>query len=190
LEVDDEYQNGENIVKAPVPKPRGRPRKRGARSKPNKLSVPKFIQLAEAVKEGGGTHVGRRRKGGLPLKMQINNPIINDGTCVDGSSCSGQVEVVTVGVPLAPSGPCLEVVLPPISISSRSGIDMLLNEGEGENIQDQPQNESEELKLLQIQKQIGFCYNTNDGEVVKVLKNVEQRDRLKKKEWEQRNMPQ
>jgi hypothetical protein len=133
MDVEEVHQSGENEVKAPVPKPRGRPRKRGARTKPNKLYVPKFIQLAEAVKEGGGNHLGRRRKGGIPLKTQNNNPINSDGISVDASTCSGRVEVATVAVPLDPPGPILEVVLPPITNSSRSGIELLLHEGTGDN---------------------------------------------------------
>jgi hypothetical protein len=190
LEVEVMHHCGKNEVKAPAPKPRGRPRKRGARAKPNKLSVPKFIQLAEAVKEGGGNHLGRRRKGGLPLKTQIDNPITSDGISVDAPTCSAHVDVVTATVPFDPPGPILEVVLPPITNSSRSGIELLLQEGTDDNTQAGIQNDSEEVKLLQIQKQIGFCYNAHDGEVVKVLKNDEARDRLNKREWEQRNMSQ
>jgi hypothetical protein len=46
------------------------------------------------------------------------------------------------------------------------------------------------VKLLDIHKQVGFYYEVSDGEVVKVLPSEEARDRLKKEEWERRNVDQ
>jgi hypothetical protein len=60
-----------NIPKGcPIPKYRGRPRKRGGRPRSSKLPVPKFIQLAEAVKEGICAKQGRKRKGAASAQVK------------------------------------------------------------------------------------------------------------------------
>jgi hypothetical protein len=159
---------------------RGRPRKRVPRPKKSKLSTPKCVQLVEAVR-GGGSKLGRRRKGVSQKSMSANS---------NNSGSSAQVqhqhdEELSV-VPNSPEGLVLEVVLPGLQQTPRSGINLLSNEGEGDSVLPAPEQDLDAPKLLLIQKQIGFCYKEQDEEIVQVLSNDETRDRLKKQEWEQR----
>jgi hypothetical protein len=98
---------------------------------------------------------------------------------------SQQDEELSV-VPNSPEGLVLEVVLPGLQQTPRSGINLLSNEGVGDSVLPAPEQDLDAPKLLLIQKQIGFCYKEQDEEIVQVLSNDETRDRLKKQEWEQR----
>jgi hypothetical protein len=80
----------------------------------------------------------------------------------------------------------LKVILPGIQQTPRSGINLLSNEGDGDADIPVHVQDLDAQKLLQIQKQVGFCYNEQDDEIVQVLSNDEARDRLKKEEWKQR----
>ncbi|MCH84661.1 hypothetical protein A2U01_0005496 [Trifolium medium] len=81
----------------------------------------------------------------------------------------------------------LEVVLPGSVSTPNSGLDLLVDEDAGDDIRFGSQEASDANKLLLIQKNVGFCYEEPDGNVIKVLTDDEQRDRLKKQEWEERN---
>jgi hypothetical protein len=74
----------------------------------------------------------------------------------------------------------LEVVLPGLIQTPRSGINLLSIEGEGITAAPAHDQDLDAPKILQIQKQIGFCYKEQDEEVVQVLSNEETRDRSKK----------
>jgi hypothetical protein len=164
---------------------RGRSRKPRDKSKNPKnraLGKPKFVQLREAMKEGGG----RRRK-----------KAADEGR---GRVCDG-VEAVTKGsvsqssgdtnsssyVPESDQGLILEVVLPLYQNTPKSG-SALLQQGALDDVSQQRcVADPESSKLLRLQQHVGFNYNEPDEEVIKVLANDEHRDRLKKLEWEQKN---
>ncbi|KAK2434440.1 hypothetical protein QL285_019587 [Trifolium repens] len=159
---------------------RGRSRKRVHRPRKSRLSTPKCVQLVEAVR-GGGSKLGRRRKGASQKSMSVNSNNSGGSPQIQ----SQQDEGVSM-VPNSPEGLVLEVVLPGLHQSSRSGINLLANEGDGDAVLNATEQDLEAPKLLLIQKQIGFCYKEQDEEIMQMLSNDETRDRLKKQEWEQR----
>jgi hypothetical protein len=108
---------------------------------------------------------------------------INNGSTLPSHSQHDE-ELSTV--PDSPEGLILEVILPRLIQTPRSGINLLSIEGEGVTAAPAHDQDLDAPKILQIQKQIGFCYKEQDEEVVQVLSNEETRDRSKKAEWEQR----
>jgi hypothetical protein len=164
---------------------RGRSRKRRGRpklprppkqSKQSILGVPKFVQLADVVKEGCARRRSRR-KGGVKGAEQVDSSE-NGGTrssyaASEGESCSPVQESC--------EGLNLEVVLPAIEVTPNSGIALLV--GEGGAVGGRPLNaDYESTKLLQIQQAVGFGYDEPIDEVIAVLDKAEQRDRVKKQE--------
>jgi hypothetical protein len=158
---------------------RGRSRKRVPRPKKSRLSTPKCVQLVEAVR--GGSRQGRSRKGVLQKSCSENS---NNNGCAPPFLSQHDKELSAV--PNSPEGLMLKVILPGIQQTPRSGINLLSNEGDGDADIPVHVQDLDAQKLLQIQKQVGFCYNEQDDEIVQVLSNDEARDRLKKEEWKQR----
>jgi hypothetical protein len=117
--------------------------------------------------------------------LQQSGPEIknNNGSTIPIHS---QQEEELSAVPDSPKGLILEVVLPGLIQTPRSGINLLSNEGEGVTTVPTQDQDLDAPKLLQIQKQVGFCYKEQDEDIVQVLSNDEARDRLKKEEWKQR----
>ncbi|MCI17632.1 hypothetical protein A2U01_0038781 [Trifolium medium] len=92
-------------------------------------------------------------------------------------------------VPESIDGLNLEVVLPANGQTQTSGMAFILEDGNN-NMSIVNRNNSEAEKLLHIQKQVGFSYEDQDGDVIVVLEKDETRDRKKKAEWEQNNCSQ
>jgi hypothetical protein len=167
---------------------RGRSRKIREKSKnpnSNKLGMPKFLKLGEALKDVGGKF--RKKKKGVESEGSSTVAPMAGGSAIrcvpdEGSSCFVVPETV--------EGPILEVILPVIQNAPRSGLS-LLQQGEGEaRVSPQRVANSNALKLLHIQQRVGFVYKEADEEVVQVLVQEEQRDKIKKQEWEQRQVSQ
>jgi hypothetical protein len=163
---------------------RGRSRKPKDKPKFPKLPTmgkPKFIQLEEAMKEGGGRL--RKRKQEAEKKEPCDGGIV----VKDSAECLLQEDVPPPTPAQCPFQEAfLEVVLPAIQTTPISGLN-LLQQGDREEGLDGSAIIPETIKLLQIQQEVGFCYNETDEEVVKVLTIEEQRDRSKKQIWEQKN---
>jgi hypothetical protein len=139
--------------------------------------------LGVAVNEGGG----RVRKKKLGAEVQ-------GGDGIDVSSDEGRGSISAEGessnscVPNSLPEMVLEVVLPCLNSVSNSGQLMPQNIVSEDGRGDQRMNSDlGSLKLLQIQQKVGFCYKNPTAEVVTALDEDEQRDRLKKQEWEQIN---
>jgi hypothetical protein len=64
---------------------------------------------------------------------------------------------------------------------------MLLVDGEDVGGQQVDAIHVESKKLLEIQQKVGFDYDETNADVIKVLTNEEQIDRMKEQDWEQRN---
>jgi hypothetical protein len=86
--------------------------------------------------------------------------------------------------------PILEVVLPSIQNTPRSGFNLLQQEEGAVGISPQRVVDPDALKLLHIQQSVGFVYKAADDEVVKILVQEEQKDKTKKQDWEQRHVSQ
>jgi hypothetical protein len=148
---------------------RGRSRKQRDKSKlpkHSKMGKPKFIQLGEALKDGGGR--GKKNKHeekGADAKARL----VSQRRETEQSS--GEKGSLNTVVPESAQEFMLEVVLPGLNCNQNSGlVTMQYQEGlEGQLIQ-----------------QVGFCYKESKEEVVNALDSDEQRDRLKKREWEQK----
>ncbi|MCI44983.1 hypothetical protein A2U01_0066222, partial [Trifolium medium] len=101
----------------------GRPSKRVGRSASSKLSVPRFVQMAEAVREGGARQ-RQKRRGAAKVSVRSNSEIRSDEdqavSVLSGESISL--------VPESHDGLNLEVILQGNGASPRSGIDLLLND--------------------------------------------------------------
>ncbi|MCH81328.1 RNA recognition motif, partial [Trifolium medium] len=155
--------------------------KQGGRSKPPALSVPKFLQLAEALRKGGGK---RRRK----KEDRVGSSCEQNCESVEGSfsfdSGGGDHEGVAESmVSDSQNEANLEVEngLPPAGINSmvaEATVQLAVNQCD-------LQYQHEASKLLKVQKLVGFSYDKPDGEVIKELVTDEVRDRAKKLEWEQ-----
>jgi hypothetical protein len=161
-------------------KPKDRP-KLPRPSKQSILGVPKFVQLAEVVKEGSVRQRSRRR-GGVAVLEQA------DSSDAGGSSSTGaarEVESCSV-VQDSFEGLNLEVVLPAIEVTPNSGIALLMDDG-GADVVRPLYAELESKKLLNIQHAVGFCYEEPNEAVIEILDIVEKRDREKMQEWEQRS---
>ncbi|MCH80905.1 hypothetical protein A2U01_0001681 [Trifolium medium] len=156
----------------------GRHPKQGGKAKPPVLGVPKFIQLAEAMRLGGGKQ--RRKKearvsdGSGQSRDNVENSFSSD------SGNSNQRGVIDTVVPDSQVNGNLEVVLPLEKVPNSSGINLLLTD------ECDIHQHLEATKLLEVQKTVGFCYDKSDGEVIKELLTDEVRDRTKKVEWEQK----
>jgi hypothetical protein len=163
---------------------RGRSRKRKGRGRPknsSNIGVPKFIQLAEVVKDGGGNQ--RRKKKDV---MEVNDSC---GAAVDGGADSSRSTcdvALDVSVPDSLEGLQLEVVLPLIAPTPNSGVGLFLGDDDLQRSQHLNPVVAESSKLLQIQQKVGFGFNESDDEIIKVLVEDELRDREKKQVWEQR----
>jgi hypothetical protein len=168
---------------------RGRPKKREGRSRRKNSNLPKFIQIAEAVKEGGAKQRRKKKGNGLPEKRNSNIGSVGPIVQVMDTVQSLGTEQITV-VPESSAGLNLEVVLTGFEPTPSSGVALLLASGQVDENLPGTRIISESVKLLDIHKQVGFYYEVSDGEVVKVLPSEEARDRLKKEEWERRNVDQ
>ncbi|PNY16690.1 hypothetical protein L195_g013415 [Trifolium pratense] len=161
---------------------RGRSRRRGGRPKSSHRGAPRCLRLLEAVREGGGKRYCKR-KGKETVMSQSSNKDSGSGEMC----CSDNVDKEDTVVAETAEGIILEVVLPRIEPTPTSGLNLLLEADTEEVNQNRSQLNSDASKLLYIQKNVGFRYEEPDDVVVKVLAEDEQRDRLKKQEWEQRN---
>jgi hypothetical protein len=163
---------------------RGRSRKQRDNSKHTKqprAALPKFLQLGVAVSEGGGRV--RKKKVGAEVQMGGEKDEIDDSS---GGSISVEEESSNSCVPNSMPGIVLEVVLPGLINPSNSGLPMPQDSlPEVGRVGQRETTDLGSLKLLEIQKKVGFCYENPIEEVVKVLDDDEQRDRLKKLQWEQ-----
>jgi hypothetical protein len=89
-----------------------------------------------------------------------------------------------VSVPV--EGLNLEVVLTAGIPTPASGIQLLLGNDQGQtSLPMRLSQDNEALKLLQIQKEVGFVYEEADDVVLNVMQEDELRDNKKKEEWEQ-----
>jgi hypothetical protein len=135
------------------------------------------------AKEGGGGRQRKKKKGGEVTKSdkgkQIAGSSINNGENVIARPIAGEATSL--------EGLNLEVVLPIIDPTPHSGELRAVGGVDDGGGQYQELNFSESSKLLHIQKDVGFGYVVPDVEVILVLANEENRDRLKKQEWEQKN---
>jgi hypothetical protein len=140
--------------------------------------APNFLQLAEVVKEGGGGRQRKKKKGVEAVRAEKGKWVLlclnTDG---DGNS----------EVPNSMEGLILEVVLPAIEHTPKFGLVMLLADGEDVGGQQVDAIHAESKKLLEIQQKVGFGYDETNDDVIKVLTNEEQIDRMKEQDWEQRN---
>ncbi|MCH91532.1 hypothetical protein A2U01_0012459, partial [Trifolium medium] len=103
----------------------------------------------------------------------------NSGDDDNGGGASINLGMDGEGVSVVPDsleGPNLEVVLPRREATPTSGIALLLEVNNDDVLQQGDQVVSESTKLLDIQKQVGFCYQEADDAVVKVLVKDEHRD--------------
>jgi hypothetical protein len=174
---------------------RGRSRKPREKSKlprhPNVLK-PKFMQLGDVMKEG--TIRMRKKKKDDGMKTYGGKEASSEAV-----SDSNGVEVGGSSVPDSPPGLQLEVVLPAFNICNNSGprgVQLTTVENEVQQSNSDVQEEGlqqennivpEAIKLLKIQQAIGFCYKEPDGEIITALVKDEEKDRLKKQEWELAN---
>ncbi|MCI27053.1 hypothetical protein A2U01_0048251, partial [Trifolium medium] len=133
---------------------RGRSRKRGGRSHSSKLSAPKFMLLAEAVREGG-IKQRRKRKGAQCAAVQSGSQVSGEGTQSNMVLSGYAISVV----PETIDGLNLEVVLPGRGLTPTSGIDLLLNEENENHELLGVQHNAEAAKLLHLQQQVGFNYD-------------------------------
>ncbi|WJX77735.1 hypothetical protein P8452_61014 [Trifolium repens] len=137
----------------------------------------------EMAKEGGGGRQRKKKKGGEVTKSdkgkQIAGSSINNGENVIARPIAGEATSL--------EGLNLEVVLLIIDPTPHSGELRAVGGVDDGGGQYQELNFSESSKLLHIQKDVGFGYVVPDEEVILVLANEENRDRLKKQEWEQKN---
>jgi hypothetical protein len=167
---------------------------------PPSLGVPKFIQLAEVVREEGVKR--RRRKVAEEVETGGNQLQLTDEDGEDrGGSIGSEEEPDSIQnsgeffddgssvVPESTEGLNLEVVLHGGNSTPTSGLHLLLGEDcrQGSQQDRGVGPDGEATKLLNIQKQVGFNYIEADDLVINVLKADEVRDRKKKEEWEQNN---
>jgi hypothetical protein len=186
--VPNELEGVNTEVKEAHPKQgvrRGRsrkPRDKSKYSKQPRASLPKFLQLGEALKEGG-VRARKKKAGGI---VQGEEEVEDISDC-DGRSTSIEEGSSNSFVPNTMPGIELEVVLPGLFDSSTVGTQLLLENGSngGRNVQ-LSNVDLGSTKLLQIQQKVGFCYESPIEEVVYAMDCDEQRDRLKKLEWEQK----
>ncbi|MCH91477.1 LINE-1 reverse transcriptase like, partial [Trifolium medium] len=141
------------------------------------------LGVTEAVREGGRKQ-SHKKKGGLEERLKTAIEISSED--ISGSVYKG-VEGTSL-VPDSQIGLNMEVVLPGAVITPSSGIELLLGGYNETHAHCETQQNCEASKLLKIQKQVGFCFDEEDGDVIKVLAKDELRDRAKKAEWEQRNL--
>ncbi|MCI08367.1 hypothetical protein A2U01_0029444, partial [Trifolium medium] len=151
-EVEEVVQTINSQHDGVAPVQRGRSRKRGGRSNSSKLSVPKFIQLAEAVRESG---VKQRRKSNGGRKTATKSSSANVGNKNHSVSENSGDEISVV--PDSLDGPNLEMALPTTVLTPNSGLALFL-EDVNNNQNAGGRNNTEAEKILQIQKQVGFNY--------------------------------
>ncbi|MCH84550.1 reverse transcriptase, partial [Trifolium medium] len=158
-------------------KRRGRSRNSKIRSNPACMGVPNFIQLAAAMRDGGGKRRHRKSAGGAETSQRTHD--VSEG----GSSSASvlpepeiHAEEENSRVSDTQGSLNLDVALPIMVVE-----DSL----EGNNIGTQV--DADAKKLLLLQKHVGFNYHEIDGDVIKALSEDERRDRSKKQEWELRN---
>ncbi|MCH98111.1 endonuclease/exonuclease/phosphatase family protein, partial [Trifolium medium] len=145
---------------------RGRSRKPKGRSIPSCLGVPKSIQLAEAVRGGGGKR-RRNKRGDVNVSTQTSGDLSEVGGKIGADSVDdgpGGGEDCTV-VSESQEGLNLEVVLPGFVPTPGSGLALIVAEDTGEDSRFDSQEASDANKLLHIQKNVGFCYDESDGEI-------------------------
>ncbi|KAK2423265.1 hypothetical protein QL285_033730 [Trifolium repens] len=147
------------------------------------VGAPKFIQLAEAVKDGGDKSKRRKKKKILMAAEQTSSAESSIGV---QSSLPQENEVDPVRS-ASEKGITLEVILPVIQ---QNHVLALGDDGDDIHSTNADPGDLEASKLLQIQKEVGFCYKENDGAVVQILSEGELRDRTKKAEWEQKTCDQ
>jgi hypothetical protein len=134
---------------------RGRSRKPKSRPKPKRnptMTAPKFLHLAEKVKEGGGGRQKKKKKGGEATKSDRGKELVVCSNVNVDNDLVGPKSMEAISM----EGLNLEVVLPIIEPTPNSGSMMMeggVEEGGG---QSQDQIFSESSNLLQIQKAVGF----------------------------------
>jgi hypothetical protein len=132
-------------------------------SKVQKPGAPKCLRLLEAVKEGQGRVRRRCSKPAATTNLEpSNNPAV-----------SGSGMTPSSGLKLLISSDNSMVEETPVA--EEEGDRMLL---------------AEAVKLLKIQKRVGFTFELADDETTKQLIEHENGDRAKKLLWEQRNSDQ
>ncbi|WJX47283.1 hypothetical protein P8452_33994 [Trifolium repens] len=156
-----------------------------------KIGVPKFVQFAESVQDIGPRN--RRKKqqrrrgfhknpneassdGDIPLELDSEVMRLND----EERSNRRQERVRVLSNPGA---------------TPNSGINLLTDSeiSRKSNNSQQTQKEDREkliqdAKLLSIQRGVGFSFEINDDLTLKQLVELEKCDRVKKMEWEQREV--
>jgi hypothetical protein len=163
---------------------RGRSRKHRDKSKHanhSKVGLPKFVQLGEVLKEGAGRLRRRKKDGG---EGTVSEKVLGEGGEVDRELQPPAIDAEAASV--SAEGLLLEVVLPAISNTPISGLQLLHNDTYFEGTRQRNSDALEATKILQIQQKVGFSYKENEIDVVKALDSDVQRDREKKKEWEQK----
>jgi hypothetical protein len=157
---------------------RGRSRKHRDKSKHtshSKVGLPKFVQLGEVLKDGGGRVRRRKKVGEVEIESEKKS---GEGSEMDEGL--QQLEMADADASGSAVGLMLEVVLPAICNTPKSWLQILQLENSEEGTQQAKIAALESSKLFQIQLQ------RKKDEVIKALDLDEQRDREKKKEWEQK----
>jgi hypothetical protein len=163
---------------------RGRSRKHRDKSKHtshSKVGLPKFVQLGEVLKDGGGRVRRRKKVGEVEIESEKKS---GEGSEMDEGL--QQLEMADADASGSAVGLMLEVVLPAICNTPKSWLQILQLENSEEGTQQAKIAALESSKLFQIQQKVGFNYKGKKDEVIKALDLDEQRDREKKKEWEQK----
>ncbi|CAJ2656659.1 unnamed protein product [Trifolium pratense] len=151
---------------------RGRARSK-PKSKQSLVCGSKFLHLVEVVREGDGKQKRKKKK---VVAVVTENCEANDDVEEVGSSPVREGPDVMLVSNTGVHSLAKEPVLPELLELQNSTVLNLEDKGFTmvSRIQDQVSDES--IKLLEIQKKVGFCYKEADGVVVKVLVNDEQRD--------------
>jgi hypothetical protein len=147
------------------------------------VGAPKFIQLAEAVKDGGGKSKRRKKK---KISMAVDSNSSVESSVGVKSTLPQENEAASVQS-VSGNGTILEVILP---VSQQNNLQAIGDVGDAFISSNVAHGDLEASKLLKIQKEVGFCYKENDDEVVQILSDEELRDRTKKAEWENRSSDQ
>jgi hypothetical protein len=185
----------EDVFHSHKSKRRGPPskhRKQLLNSKFHQLGIPKCLQLVEAVKEGGIKSRRRRNKGGGNSELVVGEKGMGEGEIEDGVA-RGNEELGVVGDEMLQPHDTSKTCSPSSGINlflegdSSAVPETQLGVSEVQPIEDDRAKVVEAAKLLRIQKEVGFTFYVEDGEIVKELVQQEVCDQAKKMDWEEKN---
>jgi hypothetical protein len=170
-------------------------KKVGSRNKFRHGCGPKFLQLVEAVKDGGAGGRRRRVRGGGVVGRASSVPALQGGRGFSAVGVSSPANTTIEVVPLISSqieGLNLEVVLPSLCNPNNVGS---LSQG-SEEVSVVPKSQlgpdvgngqlvREATTILAIQKQVGFSFTMDEGTVIHKLVTEEIKDYAIAREREQ-----